>query len=78
MSDWYGVYSLVRSIKAGMDLEMPGEWGLRDAKSVDRRILGNKLSVDDVKACSKRVLGLAQHLAKTNKEVRLRLIQYLG
>jgi len=69
MSDWYGVYSLVRSLKAGMDLEMPGENGLRDAKSVDRRLLGYKLKVDDIKACSKRVLGLAQRLASTNKEV---------
>ena len=48
---------------------MPGEHGLRDAKSVDRRILAQKLTVDDIKICSKRVLGLAKHLAKTCKDV---------
>ncbi|KAH7096156.1 beta-glucosidase [Auriculariales sp. MPI-PUGE-AT-0066] len=69
MSDWYGVYSLVKSYKAGLDLEMPGENGLRDARSVDRRLIGYKMQVDDVKACAKRVLQLVQQVAKAAPDV---------
>ncbi|KAJ3873284.1 glycoside hydrolase family 3 protein, partial [Lentinula edodes] len=47
MSDWIGVYSTVESIKAGVDLEMPGPTVMR-GKAVERSLAAQKLFISDV------------------------------
>jgi len=47
MSDWTGVYSTVESIKAGLDLEMPGP-SLFRGKALERSIKAEKLFPADV------------------------------
>ncbi|KAH8928460.1 glycoside hydrolase family 3 protein [Atractiella rhizophila] len=56
MSDWSGTYSSADSIKAGMDLEMPGPVMMR-GDCTQRDILGGKLTIPDVEDCTKRVLA---------------------
>jgi len=54
MSDWTGVYSVETSIKAGMDVEMPGPPVMRGAQ-VNRAMAGEKLFVEDLDVCVRRV-----------------------
>ncbi|TRM68227.1 glycoside hydrolase family 3 protein [Schizophyllum amplum] len=57
MSDWIGVYSTTASIKAGLDLEMPGPTAMR-GRAVERAMAGGKLDVSDLDFCVRNILGL--------------------
>ncbi|KAJ3776727.1 glycoside hydrolase family 3 protein [Lentinula raphanica] len=59
MSDWIGVYSTAESIKAGVDLEMPGPTVMR-GKAVERSLAAQKLFVSDIDDRSRKVLELLQ------------------
>ncbi|TFY74261.1 hypothetical protein EWM64_g9751 [Hericium alpestre] len=47
MSDWTGVYSTTESIKAGVDLEMPGPTIVRGA-ALERALTGEKIFIEDI------------------------------
>jgi hypothetical protein len=47
-SDWSGTYSVDESIKAGLDLEMPGPPFMRTAATVSRMLQAGKLTVEDL------------------------------
>ncbi|KAM0749713.1 glycoside hydrolase family 3 protein [Meredithblackwellia eburnea MCA 4105] len=55
MSDWTGVYTTGKSIKAGLDVEMPGPPTMRGA-AINRQIGAGLLSIDDVDARVREVL----------------------
>ncbi|KAK0243159.1 glycoside hydrolase family 3 protein [Armillaria nabsnona] len=57
MSDWTGVYSTAESIKAGLDLEMPGPSVVR-GPAVLRAIQAGKLVTDDIDDRARKVLEL--------------------
>ncbi|KAJ3796785.1 glycoside hydrolase family 3 protein [Lentinula aff. detonsa] len=59
MSDWIGVYSTAESIKAGVDLEMPGPTVMR-GKAVERSLAAQKLFVSDIDDRARKVLELLQ------------------
>ncbi|EJD37897.1 glycoside hydrolase family 3 protein [Auricularia subglabra TFB-10046 SS5] len=69
MSDWYGVYSLDQSIKAGVDLEMPGVRNWRTPNLIERGLVSHKLTVDDLKARARKVLETVQRASKHIPEV---------
>lgn len=56
MSDWTGVYSTDVSIKAGMDLEMPGPPIFR-GDQITRQMGSGKLAEYDLDPCVKSVSG---------------------
>ncbi|KZT24579.1 glycoside hydrolase family 3 protein [Neolentinus lepideus HHB14362 ss-1] len=57
MSDWTGVYSTAESIKAGLDLEMPGPAYMR-GKAVERALVGQKLFPSDIDDRVRKILEL--------------------
>ncbi|KAJ7860454.1 glycoside hydrolase family 3 protein [Mycena olivaceomarginata] len=57
MSDWTGVYSTTESIKAGVDLEMPGPTVMR-GKAVERALMSGKLFPSDINARVRKILEL--------------------
>ncbi|KAF5358919.1 hypothetical protein D9758_004863 [Tetrapyrgos nigripes] len=59
MSDWIGVYSTAESIKAGLDLEMPGPTVMR-GRAVDRALIAQKLFPSDIDARVRKILELLQ------------------
>ncbi|KIK67754.1 glycoside hydrolase family 3 protein [Collybiopsis luxurians FD-317 M1] len=59
MSDWIGVYSTAESIKAGLDLEMPGPSVMR-GKAVERCLAAQKLFPSDIDDRARKVLELLQ------------------
>lgn len=59
MSDWFGVYSTSESIKAGLDLEMPGPTYIRGAQ-VDLALRCGKLLIHQLDARVKEVLKLVK------------------
>ncbi|KAI0057601.1 glycoside hydrolase family 3 protein [Artomyces pyxidatus] len=59
MSDWIGVYSTTESIKAGVDLEMPGPTVMR-GKAVERALAGEKLLPSDIDERARKILELVQ------------------
>ncbi|KAK4921698.1 beta-glucosidase [Elasticomyces elasticus] len=59
MSDWFGMYSTSDSIKAGLDLEMPGPAVLRGAQ-VGYALNCGKLHEHDVDYCVRNVLNLVK------------------
>ncbi|KAK7062032.1 beta-glucosidase [Favolaschia claudopus] len=59
MSDWAGVYSTSESIKAGVDIEMPGPTVMR-GKAVERALMGGKLLPSDIDARVRKVLQLVK------------------
>ncbi|KAI0045907.1 glycoside hydrolase family 3 protein [Auriscalpium vulgare] len=60
MSDWTGTYSTTESIKAGLDLEMPGPTIMR-GKAVDRALISGKLLPGDIDERVRKILGLVGH-----------------
>src|SRR5271156_1746249 len=56
MSDWYGTYSTVPSVKAGLDLEMPGPAFFR-GKALVKAIQNGEISENVV---NERVLKVLQ------------------
>lgn len=59
MSDWIGVYSTSESIKAGLDLEMPGPTPVR-GKAIERALIGEKLFPKDIDDRVRKILELLQ------------------
>ncbi|KAJ7752775.1 glycoside hydrolase family 3 protein [Mycena maculata] len=57
MSDWNGVYSTAESIKAGLDLEMPGPTVMR-GKAVERCLIAGKLFSSDIDDRVRKILEL--------------------
>lgn len=57
MSDWTGVYSTSVSIKAGLDVEMPGPTTMRGG-AVFRQLAAEKLFVEDIDARVRNILHL--------------------
>ncbi|PPQ78230.1 hypothetical protein CVT25_015549 [Psilocybe cyanescens] len=57
ISDWIGVYSTSASIKAGLDLEMPGPSVMR-GKALERAIIAQKVTLRDIDERVIKVLGL--------------------
>jgi beta-glucosidase len=57
MSDWFGMNSIVPSVQAGMDLEMPGPPRKRGRNLVDAVTKGF-MKVEDLDACVERILRL--------------------
>ncbi|GAA5896930.1 hypothetical protein JCM6882_007310 [Rhodosporidiobolus microsporus] len=57
MSDWTGVYSVDESIKAGLDVEMPGPPVMRGA-AVNRAFQAGKLTMEDIDERVRSVLNL--------------------
>ncbi|KAF5363750.1 hypothetical protein D9756_000198 [Leucocoprinus leucothites] len=59
MSDWIGVYSTSESIKAGLDLEMPGPSVMR-GKALGRALVAEKIFESDLDARARKVLELVK------------------
>jgi len=59
MSDWIGVYTTSESIKAGVEVEMPGPTVMR-GKAVERALAGERLFVSDIDDRVRKILGLVQ------------------
>jgi beta-glucosidase len=59
MSDWAGVYSTSESIKAELNLEMPGPSVMR-GKALERALISEKLFPSDIDECVRKILGLLQ------------------
>ena len=70
MSDWFGVYSVDLSLKAGLSLEMPGTNKWRTLDLVNRSIQARKLTTRDIRACARQVLEFVQKCAQGAPEVR--------
>ena len=64
MSDWYGTYSTSESIKAGLDLEMPGPTKWRGGL-LEHALTSNKISKQDLDERARKVLELVNHCAKS-------------
>lgn len=62
MSDWYGTYSAEASIKAGLDLEMPGPPAWR-ADALQRCVVAQKIRVAELDARARKVLSLINQVA---------------
>ncbi|KKY28298.1 putative beta-glucosidase [Phaeomoniella chlamydospora] len=61
MSDWFGTYSAAESIKAGLDLEMPGPPYARGAQ-VSQALKSGKLIEYDLDCCLRRILRLINRI----------------
>ncbi|KAK5939464.1 beta-glucosidase [Knufia obscura] len=59
MSDWFGTYSSTESVKAGLDLEMPGPSYVR-GKLINQALGCGKLREYDVDNCVREVLKLVK------------------
>jgi len=59
MTDWGATNSRVAGIAAGIDLEMPGSFGVHDL-SVAKALEEGHISMEQVNACCKRMLQLMQ------------------
>ncbi|KAF8888341.1 glycoside hydrolase family 3 protein [Infundibulicybe gibba] len=69
MSDWFGIYSVDLSIKAGLDLEMPGINKWRTLDLVNRSISARKLTTRVIKERARKVLELVQKCAVEAPEI---------
>ncbi|KAG6885755.1 hypothetical protein C0993_010267 [Termitomyces sp. T159_Od127] len=69
MSDWFGVYSVDLSLKAGLDLEMPGINKWRTLDLVNRSIQSRKLTSRDIRRRARKVLELVQKCAQNAPEI---------
>ncbi|KAF5386896.1 hypothetical protein D9615_002114 [Tricholomella constricta] len=69
MSDWFGIYSIDLSIKAGLDLEMPGTNKWRTLDLVNRTLQARKLTTRDVRARARTVLELVKKCAAGAPEI---------
>jgi beta-glucosidase len=54
MSDWFGTYTTVDAIKAGLDLEMPGPPCVR-GDVLERAMTGGLITDQDLNICVRRV-----------------------
>lgn len=70
--DWrrFGIYGVVESINAGVDLEMPGINRWREFDKISRSVQSRKILPRTIKARARKVLELVQKCAKATPEVR--------
>lgn len=66
MSDWGGTHDRAAGIRAGEDLEMPGDTAV-SLKKVYDALLDGSLSGDDANACVTRVLAATEKFASVSK-----------
>ncbi len=66
MSDWGAVHDRVASIKAGMDLEMPGGMHIFDEQIRDALADGS-LTQDEVDLCVKRIVAFILYIKENKK-----------
>lgn len=65
VSDWGGIQNRVKSIRAGLDLEMPGDcWYFR--KSILEAVKQGQLSIEDLDGAVRNVLKLIQKFENIN------------
>lgn len=62
MSDWFGTYSTTESVKAGLDLEMPGPSYIRGQHLVTQALGCGKLSHYDIDNCVREILRLIKRV----------------
>ena len=67
MSDWGAVNDRVASVRAGMDLEMPGYVGDGERQIIDA-VLDGRLSIEDLDNCVRRVLRLIDRCSSAKRE----------
>jgi beta-glucosidase len=59
MTDWGATNDRVRSIGAGMDLEMPGSHGAHN-RGIKKALKDNRMSMEDIDICGQRMLDLLE------------------
>ncbi|KAL4787305.1 glycosyl hydrolase family 3 N terminal domain-containing protein [Aspergillus varians] len=64
MSDWYGTYTTIDSMNAGLDLEMPGPSRYR-GKYIESAIQARLVKSSTLDARARKVLGFVQHASRT-------------
>lgn len=64
LSDWYGTYSLKKSIEAGLDLEMPGAPRFRQTTPLAHLIMANELDEANLDDRVRNVLKLVSKASK--------------
>ncbi|EJU02674.1 glycoside hydrolase family 3 protein [Dacryopinax primogenitus] len=64
LSDWTGVYSVVESVKAGLDVEFPGP-GVMRGPPLNRSLQAGKLTSEDVDARVRNVLKLHNYAVRS-------------
>jgi beta-glucosidase len=60
MSDWYGTHSAVESLRAGLDVEMPGPPRHRTAEAVDAALAASEVGADLLAGIRGRLVELAR------------------
>lgn len=66
MSDWGGTHDRIAGIRAGEDLEMPGDTAV-SLKKVYDALRDGSLSEDEANACVSRILAATEKFATTSK-----------
>ncbi|CDR47499.1 CYFA0S32e01002g1_1 [Cyberlindnera fabianii] len=61
MSDWLGTYTSKESIRAGLDLEMPGPPKMRTEEHVGQQIMSRELHINDLNDRVRGVLKLVKY-----------------
>ncbi|KAK7060136.1 hypothetical protein VNI00_000900 [Paramarasmius palmivorus] len=69
VSDWFGTYSVDGSIKAGLDLEMPGPTRWRSLTLIQHCLTSQKLRVETINERVHNLLTFVQHQARLNPEI---------
>ncbi|KAJ3558052.1 hypothetical protein NM688_g1141 [Phlebia brevispora] len=69
MSDWFGTYSVDLSVKAGMDLEMPGPPRWRTPLLMNHMLSSKKLLPATINERVSNLLSFVQRMAKRNPNV---------
>ncbi|RMY04339.1 hypothetical protein D0868_06993 [Hortaea werneckii] len=65
MSDWFGTYSAAESVRAGLDLEMPGPTYVR-GQQVKTALHSGKLLIHELDRCVREVLKLVERTLPLN------------
>lgn len=67
ISDWCAVEDIVAALNAGMDIDMPGNAGISEAK-IERAVREGRLAEDTVAMAAERVVRLACRDMSTDKD----------
>ena len=70
MSDWGGTHDRIAGIRAGEDLEMPGDTAV-SLKKVYDALSDGSLSEDEANACVSRLLAATENMRRCRKRNRL-------
>lgn len=65
MSDWFGTYSAAESVRAGLDLEMPGPTYVR-GQQVKQALHSGKLLIHELDRCVREVLKMVKRTLPLN------------